>query len=258
VVPPFAHLAVILRRLQRDDEALEVYRTWLEHHPGDPIATHMLRSMTGGESPDRASDEYVRAEFDDFAANFDHNLVRLEYRAPQLVVEALSRVRAAASPPAVVLDAGCGTGLCGPLLRQLARTLVGVDLSAGMLAVARDRDVYDDLVQAELTAYAEAHAGAYDVIVAADVLIYFGALEQALRALHRALRPGGTLAFSVECGSDHARGWTLLSSGRYAHHDGYLRRTLAATGLTVRALERARLRTELAAEVSGWIVVASR
>ena len=47
-----------------------------------------------------------------------------------------------------VLDAGCGTGLCGPLVAPYARRLVGVDLSARMLDAGRRRDsVYDELYQ---------------------------------------------------------------------------------------------------------------
>jgi predicted TPR repeat methyltransferase len=89
--------------------------------------------------PDRASDDYVRRTFDHFADAFDENLRDLGYRAPQLVAEALERHRGAAGDVVKldVLDAGAGTGLCGPLLRDRAGTLVGVDLSSGMLEKAR-------------------------------------------------------------------------------------------------------------------------
>ena len=90
-----------------------------------------------------------------------------------------------------VLDAGCGTGLCGPLLAPYARRLVGVDLSERMLDQARARDVYDELVKGELTEYLAASAGTFDAIVSADTLVYFGPLEAVAEAAERALRPGG-------------------------------------------------------------------
>ena len=97
-----------------------------------------------------------------------------------------------------VLDAGCGTGLCGPLIAPYARRLVGVDLSARMLAQARARNVYDELFKGELTAYLRDSAGAFDVIVSADTLVYFGPLEDVVAAAADALRPGGRLIFTVE------------------------------------------------------------
>ena len=97
-----------------------------------------------------------------------------------------------------VLDAGCGTGLCGPLVAPYARRLVGVDLSEGMLARARARNVYDELVRRELTAYLHDCTGAFDVIVSADTLVYFGPLEEVLAAAGNALRAGGVLIFTVE------------------------------------------------------------
>src|SRR5690606_35079457 len=132
-------------------------------------------------APARASDDYVRESFDAFAAEFDESLETLRYQAPRLVVDALAAARP--DEGLRVLDAGCGTGLCGPLLRPLASHITGIDLSPGMIARARDRrmheggtaerPVYDELVVAELTSWLAHHPAQFDAVVAADVLVYF-------------------------------------------------------------------------------------
>ena len=106
-----------------------------------------------------------------------------------------------------MLDAGCGTGLCGPLLVPYARRLIGVDLSEGMLALAKEKHVYDALIKGELTDHMRAQPAAFDVIVSADTLVYFGDLESVVGAAAGALRPNGLFIFTLE----HAVG----ARGRY-------------------------------------------
>ena len=97
-----------------------------------------------------------------------------------------------------VLDAGCGTGLCGVLVAPFARRLVGVDLSEGMLAHAKEKNVYHALMKAELTEYLRDNSEAFDLIVSADTLVYFGDLEGVIAACAGALRPNGLLVFTLE------------------------------------------------------------
>src|SRR6202012_4484032 len=106
----------------------------------------------------------------------------LKYEAPQLLHAALQRPGQLPRESGLrILDLGCGTGLCGPLLRPWAARLVGVDLSPKMLSKAAARGVYDQLNCAELTQWLAEEAQPFDVIVCADVLCYFGDLAQALR-----------------------------------------------------------------------------
>lgn len=253
----YKQLALALRRLRRNDEATAVYQAWHERDPSDPIAAHMANVRGDEAPPERAADEYVQREFDDFAEQFDEVLVnKLGYQAPTLVAAALERSGFAERRGLDVLDAGCGTGLCVDFLRPLARRLVGVDLSGKMLEKARARGGYDELVEAELTGFVEAHGQAFDLVVAADVILYFGELERLARAFADGLRAGGGLVFTVEAGGDEERGWELNDGGRYAHHPGYLRRVLEGAGFEVREMVEDRLRYELGAEVRGWIVVA--
>src|SRR5262245_51532832 len=158
----------------------------------------MLSACSGQDVPARASDAYVETTFDSFAGSFDEKLERLDYRAPQLIAQALEKACGAAGKRLIALDAGCGTGLCGPLIASYVSRLTGVDLSTGMLAKAQGRAVYDQLVKAELTAFLADQADAFDLIVSADTLVYFGPLEPVLTAALGALRSGGLLIFTVE------------------------------------------------------------
>lgn len=155
-----------------------------------------------------------------------------------------------------VLDAGCGTGSLGTLLHHRARSLVGVDLSQEMLTRAAQRGVYGQLHRAELTAFMAEHPAAFDLIVAADVLIYFGDVAPLLTAAATALRPGGWMAFSVE---DLDSGdWRLMLHGRYCQSEPYIRRCLAAAGMEAVHLTRSILRSEKGQGVAGSIVLARR
>jgi predicted TPR repeat methyltransferase len=158
-----------------------------------------------------------------------------------------------------VLDAGCGTGLCGPLIAPYARRLTGVDLSARMLDQARARNVYDELVKGELTAFLCGARAEYDVIVSADTLCYFGPLHDVTAAAAAALRPGGQVVFTVEelIAGGAESGYSLSARGRYQHAHQYVERVLAAAHLRS-AIASAELRLESGEPVPGLVVRATK
>ena len=242
------------------EEAAEVFRQWLTQQPDSPVARHMYAACSGQDVPERARDDYIVETFDRFADSFEEQLqVRLAYKAPELVTDALRRYLPAPAKQLRILDAGCGTGLCGPLVAPYAARLVGVDLSVGMLQKAEGKGCYDRLYRIELTEFLRqpAEAGAWDVILSADTLCYFGPLEAVAAAAYAALRPGGLFAFSVEDASEEAPdGHVLNPHGRYAHSAPYVRRSLEAAGFKVLGIDPAVLRTEGGKPVNGLIVVA--
>lgn len=237
------------------DKAVEIFEDWLREDPRDPIARHMLAACSGRDVPPRASDAFVERTFDSFAASFDSKLAKLLYRAPALVTEMLERSGAARSKSLDVLDAGCGTGLCGPLVAPYARRLVGVDLSEGMLAQARERNVYDELLKSELTAYLAGHDEAFDVVVSADTLVYFGPLDAVAVSAEQALRPGGRLVFTVE--ELDGAGYSLAANGRYRHAREYVGAVLADAGFQPEIVP-AELRLEGGVPVPGLVVLGTK
>lgn len=242
----------------RIDDAIEVLESWARLEPDNPEARHMLAACSGKNVPSRASDDYVKKAFDTLAGSFDEHLRGLEYRAPELVQAALESLLPAGDASLDVLDAGCGTGLCAHFLRPWAKHLCGVDLSEGMLAHARRLALYDEIAQEELTAFVKRHRLAFDVVVSADTLCYFGDLQEVLEATFAALRPGGTLVFTVEKAKEASAGFLLHPHGRYAHTEAYVSDVLARAGFGDVSAEGVVLRLERGEPVRGLLVSGRR
>jgi predicted TPR repeat methyltransferase len=237
------------------DEAVNILEEWLDEEPGDPIALHLRAACTGRDVPARASNGFVERTFDSFASSFESKLEQLSYRAPALVAAMLENSGLEPSNELDVLDAGCGTGLCGPLIVPYARRLAGVDLSEGMLALAKEKHVYDTLTKGELTEHMRGHAARFDVIVSADTLVYFGDLESVVAAAAAALRPNGLFIFTLEhaVGAVAETNWRLELHGRYSHARAYVERVLTAAGLQP-WIAPAELRMESGAPVAGLVI----
>jgi predicted TPR repeat methyltransferase len=234
----------------RVPRALDVARRALALDPGDEELRHLAAAL-GGEAPERAADGYVAQSFDRLAGDFERRLRdELDYRVPEHMAALLADLRDVVGSGRDVIDLGCGTGLCAPVLRPYAAHLAGVDLSPGMLEQARATGLYDRLVTGEITSQLESSPAAYDLIAAGDVLIYFGDLGPVFAAAAGALRPGGLFVFSVEKGDD---GHELQTTGRWRHGP----RALAAAAVHgLRELERRDVATRLehGSPVPGYLV----
>ncbi|WP_342362944.1 tetratricopeptide repeat protein [Terrarubrum flagellatum] len=250
-------MAHAYRAIGQPEKSLAIFREWAQAEPDNPVARHMLAAQSG-EKPDRAADSFVVSTFDSFADSFDSKLSMLGYRAPQIVAEALAEAHPDGLSFGVLADAGCGTGLCGVLVRERCKRMIGFDLSAGMLEKAEARG-YDELHKAELTAFLRERLGAFNSIISADTLCYFGELDQFASAAFGALKSRGVLVFTVEAlegeGDD---GFRLEPHGRYSHRRGFIEKRLSEAGLTVESIRQDTLRKEDAKPVKGWIVTARK
>lgn len=252
------HMALALLQLGRTEEAIAHYRRWLKEDPDNPVVKHQLAALTQPDTPERASDAYVEAVFDSSANMFESKLKLLEYRGPELIVDALRGLYPDAVAALDIVDAGCGTGLCGSLVLPWAKRLSGVDLSGGMLALAEARTIYSDLHKFELVGFLNSHPEEFDVVISADTLIYFGSLDDAMVAARRAVRPGGHILFTVEALDDDARPHRLGPSGRFAHSREHLTGAATRADLLVLAVTRVIVRTESGSAVGGWLVTLGR
>jgi len=196
--------------------------------------------------------------FDRFARSYDKNLAALGNRGPQMVGLVLDALALPRARKLAILDAGCGTGLCAPLLRPYARTLHGVDLSPGMLAESKKKKAYNHLTRSDLASIGTLPAGPFDMIVSSDVLVYFGDLAPVLTNFASIIRPGGWLILTLEL-TELPRGWALHPSGRHKHDPAYLKSALQAAGFTApKTRIDGDLRHEFGAPVRGFAVAAQR
>ncbi|MFW5838048.1 MAG: tetratricopeptide repeat protein, partial [Desulfovibrionaceae bacterium] len=250
-------LAAVLQEQGRTDEAAEDFQRCLELSPEDSWGARLCLARLGkADAPERAPDAFVRSLFDYYAVHFDAHLQEaLEYKGPTVLLEALAGfIEPEARPD--VLDLGCGTGLCGVVLKPYAKTLAGVDLSPGMIEQARRREIYDDLAVGEVTSHLQNRPGAFDLVAAGDVLVYLGELGPVLKAAAGALRPDGLLVFTVE--RQDEPGYSLGDSMRYAHSRDYLEQTARQAGFEVKLLREASTRKEVETPVPGWVAVLRR
>ncbi|HYD67462.1 tetratricopeptide repeat protein [Azospirillum sp.] len=272
-------LQPLLRR-QGDEPALHlrIGRAWIELREPEKARVSLTRareldpddSLGAGASlaaleegaADGLSDTYVRALFDRYADRFDADLVgKLGYAAPQAIRAAIGRAYGGEPEGLRVLDLGCGTGLMAPEVRGMATHLAGVDLSPRMVEKARARALYDSLAVGDIVGAMLAEPGAWDLLTAADVLVYIGDLAPVFTAAAAALRSGGRFAATVERLEGErldGEGFALGPSRRYAHAPHYIVGTAAAAGLRVLLMDDCVPRRERQAPVPGLVFVLGR
>ncbi len=221
--------------------------------PSDPFGAGLKRDLARAVPvSETMPPAFVELLFDQYAPRFETSLVeRLDYRGPEEIIAALARAGFDRAPRA--LDLGCGTGLMGAALRDRCGWLEGYDLSAGMLAEAEAKGVYDRLEKQDI---AELNLGGvpFDLIVAADVFAYLGALERVVGWCAGMLAPGGRLVFTVEEGT---AGVVLRESRRFAHGREYIATLLADAGFASVATVPCVVRMDRGAPIASLCVVAS-
>jgi len=134
--------------------------------------------------------------YDQWAEDYDDDLEQdFEWRGPQVTAELFARH----VPKEVrILDAGAGTGLMGEILAKLGyHDLVAMDLSEGMLAKARKKNVYRELYQMVMGEPLDFATGSFDAVVSVGVLTVAHAPASSLDELVRITRLGGYIIFTL-------------------------------------------------------------
>ena len=245
-----------LKELGNIDSAEQCFSRALEINPELVQSRHMLAAMGLAEVPEKADARYVAELFDEYANKFDdHLVVGLEYRTPDVLKELLTPLLGKPEHQVDVLDLGCGTGLCAPLFKPWSRSLTGVDLSRKMVAKAAELDMYDRLIVGDLLEPLSAEEGGYDLILAADVFVYLGKLDDVIRSCSQSMRQGGILAFSVELLQEDDADYILHTGGRYAHTRSYIEKLVDNSLLLIHTAREAVQRKEKGVDVNAIIFV---
>ncbi|MCW5652927.1 tetratricopeptide repeat protein [Hydrogenophaga sp.] len=248
----------LLRDAGRFDEAARCFEQALTHGADADLNRFYLASVrasgAGGIDegvPPQPPRAYVESLFNEYAGDFQTHLVeQLNYQAHRTL---LAPLRESGRHFPLVLDLGCGTGLCGQIIRDRADAVDGVDLAEAMVARARQGGAYRRVVHGDLLGFLREQAEPVDLVIAADVFIYVGALDEVFAAVRSCLRPGGALAFSVELASGEP-GLQLRPSLRYAHTPAYVAHLAQAHGFQVRQQWQAPLREDQRQPVMGLYV----
>ena len=261
----YGNLGGVLMGQGKQNEALACFQQQIKLTPWNGTIMHLIASLTGNNT-ERAPIQYVENLFDDYADKFDTLLQKkLKYEIPEKLVALVTQHLMPPTEKWNVLDVGCGTGLVGSAIAPFTRQLVGVDLSAKMLEKAHVRNLYQRLERLDLlTMMRGEKASIYDVIIAADVFIYIGKLDEIIGEIKRLLRPGGVLAFSIEAlaalANDESiqgdqREYQLEKTGRYTQSVSYITRLASANGFMPQAIVETQIRMERGKPIKGYLVL---
>lgn len=232
--------------------AIESFKTAFGLKPDLTEAKYYIASLGDRTASEADRHDYVAGLFDQYAEKFDHELVdRLKYSTPEHIFSAVQAVLPAETSTYDILDLGCGTGLCAPLFRPLAKRLVGVDLSSKMIDKARQRDLYDEVAVDDVITFMQGQASAYDIILAADVFVYIGELAATFQAARSTLRSKGYFVFSTE--TCPGEGFKIRGSGRHAHSKQYIHALAARCGFDLIHETDCDLRLEYGKPVAGTV-----
>jgi len=250
--PALNNLAVLYLEMRNHDAAKHYFQQAQKLQPNNEAIQYTLNAIDGKIPLDKAPKTYIQNLFDSYADHFDlHVRESLQYKVPELLYATVTTITD--KKELQILDLGCGTGLCGEFFKPLAKKLIGVDLSPKMIEMAKQKKYYDELIVADNLEFLKDKQNIFDLIIAADVLVYVGDLEPTLTACFAALIKDGLLAFSTEICSD--KDFAIQPSGRFCHSQTYIEKLAKKIGFKLLSYEICPTRLQREQEVLGNIFV---
>ena len=228
-------------------KAAENFKACLEIDPNNQSAFHLYNSLQGSKTK-TAPREFIIKLFDYYAKNFEKSLINgLEYKIPSKIKNLLleNSVESLGS----ILDMGCGTGLIGLELEKYCNYLEGIDLSIKMIEEAKQKKVYDKLIQTEIIDYLTNNTLNFDYFIAADVFVYIGDLYEVFSLIKKRNKKSGDLVFSIELTT--ADDYMLEKSGRYSHSTKYISSLCDEFGFDVTNFKKLPIRKENKQNIPG-------
>ena len=231
--------------------AINYYQRALALSPNDPSIVHVLNALQGKQQS-QTPNEYTQGLFDQYANHYDEHLIKvLNYQVPTLMLRMINEYTG--REKLNILDAGCGTGLMGEALQPFASRLVGVDLSKNMIEKAREKGIYDELIQGNIT---DVQQASFDAIILADVMPYIGDPSEIFQWAASQLKTNGLLCLSFE--DSEVPQWHLQKTARFCHNSDYILALLTQYHFQIQETLPCKLRKQLGESLSGKIIAATK
>ncbi len=236
---------------------LQATKKWQKMYPKNPVVNHFSKAILSQQKNLDSNPEYIKAIFDNFSFSFDDVLSTLSYQAPEHIRALFAKNKI---KNANVIDIGCGTGLCGKLIKKYCkkRGLTGLDISPKMLEVASSKRIYNHIIEADINLFLEHNKTLYDCVVASDVLTYFNNLSPVIKGICNTLVNNGYFAFTITKNTTDSNDVLLHSSGRFRHSKKYIKQVLKESGFYKVEISEKSLRFEGDEDVFGYVILAQK
>lgn len=249
------NLGVAFLAKQHIGFALKHFQEALRLQPQNKAIQYTVNTLVKDQRLLAAPPEYVKSLFDAYADHYEiHLRTALEYRVPELLYQAVKKI--SAKTDYIMLDLGCGTGLCGKIFKPIAKNILGVDLSERMLAIASVKNVYDELVTDDLIEFLAKQQSRFDLVVSGDVFVYVGDLADIFFQVSRILSPAGLFVFNTEIST--LDDYSMNQSGRFSHHKNYLDNLAKKNQFSIKLYETTITRMQNNAPVYGHLYVLTK
>ena len=250
------NLGTVYKILENKEKAMQYFLKILAINPNNQAVRYFIAMMNGDTEFTASPETYVQGLFDSYATTFDQHLVgKLKYHTPELVSD-LIRKNLKTPNKLNILDLGCGTGLVGMYLNDIAATMTGVDLSPKMIEKAKEKNIYTRLIVAGIKEYLESISDQPDIVISSDVFVYFGDLQEIFSLVAKNIQPEGLFAFSTE-GDNTTETYSLKETGRFTHNPNYIKELAKSNGFTVDELQETVIRYEAEKPVNGHVYILS-
>ena len=260
-------LAKSYRHVGRTTECEAACKKILEVDPDNAEALFFQNAyskQSNQETLDRIPAEVTRQMYQGKAGktslgeSFNKSLTTsLEYKAPDVLNNAVRDNMNLSDTKLDILELGCGSGLCGSKFSDIANTLIGTDISPDMLEGAKEKNAYTELYEADLIDALSNYDTAVDLVIAMDVLCFFGDLTDIFERCRKALRSNGVFGFSVVKPKTDAV-FELQTYGHFVHSLEHLRLVAERTGFHQLFSEELVLRRELNLDQFGYVCLFQR
>lgn len=233
--------------------ACEYYEKAQKIKPTTSIA-YILTALQQKKSPETAPEDYVTDLFDNYAHHYDNHLCDvLSYSVPERLKQLLTVQLNLKEKSQKALDLGCGTGLSGQAVSAFCHTLTGIDLSENMLEQARKKEIYDRLIHGNILTMHQELTKQHDLIICADTIPYFGALEKLFQTVKDYLKAQGIWVFTIE--SHYQTDYQLTESARYTHSPDYIKTCARKHGFEIIHSENLHLRSQQKSQIEGMVFI---